>query len=167
MTEITPEARIPQRRRRKIPMLLLVAFALGGGALYWYFTFQNERLGPVYAQLGIEPLPVLVSWQPSVQTELDRLRREPCYRDAVVKLANDLLDAGYPREAGAGLSSFASRCGVPAKSCRLPTRHFSESGISRAPWRWQNNSWTLRRRAGRFDIGALMRTIRSAILRTR
>jgi aspartyl protease family protein len=83
---------------------------LGGGAL-WHVTSQNERLGPVYSQLGIEPLPITVAWQPNVQARLEQLVREPCYRDAVVKLANELLAADYPREAATSLLTFADRCG--------------------------------------------------------
>jgi clan AA aspartic protease (TIGR02281 family) len=113
MNDIIQQASFPRRRRSRLPLylFLLVVLGLGGGAAYWYLDLQNGRFGQVYTQLGIEPLPILVEWRPSVQTELDRLRREPCYRDAVVKLANDLLDAGYPREAATGLMSFAKRCG--------------------------------------------------------
>lgn len=110
MIEVSPQDRIPRRRNRTFPVALLVILMLGGGA-FWYFSSQNERLSLVYGQLGIEPLPITVAWQPNVQTRLDQLRREPCYRDAVVKLANELVAADYPREAAISLRTFVARCG--------------------------------------------------------
>jgi predicted aspartyl protease len=112
MSQSTSEAPVRGRRGRAILLLLLLGFGLAGG-LYGFYRFQNERFGSVYTQLGIETLPLWLSWQPSTQTDLDQLRREPCYRDAVVKLGNELIDAGYPREAATSLRSFATRCGNP------------------------------------------------------
>jgi clan AA aspartic protease (TIGR02281 family) len=110
MIEVNPEERIPHHRNRGFPISLVIVLALGAGA-YWYYTLQTERFTSVYTQLGIQPLPVTVAWQPNIQTRLDQLKREQCYQDAVVNLANDLLDAGYPREAAISLQTFANRCG--------------------------------------------------------
>ncbi len=112
--KIDPEARIPYSEERRFPvtvLLVMVLVALGGGFIYWNFSWQRSEFGAVYAQLGIRPLPRAVEHQTKVQVRLDQLGREKCYRDAVVGLAEALLEAGYPREAAISVRSFARRCG--------------------------------------------------------
>jgi aspartyl protease family protein len=128
MIEVSPQDRIPRRRNRTFPIVLVVVALMLGGGAFWYVTSQNERLSPVYSQLGIEPLPITVAWQPNVQARLDQLMREPCYRDAVVKLANELLAADYPREAATGLRTFADRCGGAPEVLPLAYEAFNRVG---------------------------------------
>jgi tetratricopeptide (TPR) repeat protein len=66
----------------------------------------------VYQQLGISDMPLALEAQPGVQTSLDQLSHEPCYRNAIVDLADALLDGGYPRDADTSLTNFAQRCGA-------------------------------------------------------
>ncbi len=61
---------------------LVVVAVFGGGFLYWYHVLQRPNYAHVYSNLGIAPLPIAVEAQPKVQTLLDQLSREPCYRAA-------------------------------------------------------------------------------------
>jgi predicted aspartyl protease len=70
----------------------------------------NDRFHSVYNQLGISPLPSAVEGRQIIQRRLEQLSREPCYRDAIAELSDELLQAGYPRESAASLLSFADRC---------------------------------------------------------
>jgi clan AA aspartic protease (TIGR02281 family) len=100
---------------------LVVLLLLGGGFLFWYYTDNKSLFGAgtksafdnVYAQLGIQPLPPGVARQPQISNRLEQLGREPCYTEAVVRLAQQLLKTGFPREAGTSLQTFARRCGNP------------------------------------------------------
>jgi aspartyl protease family protein len=65
----------------------------------------------VYRQLGISKMPLALELKPNVRVLLDQLSHEPCYRDAVVGLADALLEAGYPRDTDTSLVNFAQRCG--------------------------------------------------------
>jgi aspartyl protease family protein len=89
---------------------LIVAVLLGGG-LYWYLLSQRSNYARVYADLGIQSLPPSIEFRPQVQSRLDQLSREPCYRTAIYGLADALLEAGYPRETDTSLINFAKRCG--------------------------------------------------------
>jgi aspartyl protease family protein len=90
--------------------LLVVIAVFGGGFSYWYYVLQRPSYAHVYSNLGIAPLPIAVEAKPKVQSLLDQLSREPCYRDAMYGLADALLEAGYPRETDTSLFSFAKRC---------------------------------------------------------
>jgi tetratricopeptide (TPR) repeat protein len=112
--EIDPEIRVPYTEDRTFPITLLivtVVLALGAGCIYWYHAWQKSDFSPIYAQLGIQPLPITVELQSKIQARLEQLSREACYRDAIVALGEALLDEGYPREAAISLRSFAKRCG--------------------------------------------------------
>jgi aspartyl protease family protein len=92
-------------------LTLLVVMAVFGGGFYWYHVSQRPNYAHVYSNLGIAPLPIAVEAQPEVQSLLDQLSREPCYRAAIYGIADALLEAGYPRETDTSLVSFAKRCG--------------------------------------------------------
>jgi tetratricopeptide (TPR) repeat protein len=118
MIQIDPNDRIggPQERKSSLTWLALSGMvALGLGLLFWfYFTTKND-FGAIYSQLGIKPLPTAAfEQQPQIRNQLERLGREPCYVDAVVELGEHLLKAGFPREAGTSLRTFARRCGNAA-----------------------------------------------------
>jgi tetratricopeptide (TPR) repeat protein len=88
---------------------VVAALAVGGGA-YWYYWIKRD-FSPVYAQLGIQPLPLNVESGEAISKRLEQLSREPCYKDGAIGLADALITAGYPREADTSLLSFAKRCG--------------------------------------------------------
>src|ERR1700722_13222476 len=104
-----------RRRKNRTPrivwVVLLAALSLAGAALYGYYVLQEQKFETVYSQLGIDALPLTVALRPDVENRLDQLKREPCYQDALIRLARDLLDAGYPREAAVGSINFVKRCG--------------------------------------------------------
>jgi aspartyl protease family protein len=54
-----------------------------------------------------------VEKSPEIQSRLNQLNREPCYRDAILGLGSALLEKGYPREAANISQTFAKRCGNP------------------------------------------------------
>src|SRR5271165_668029 len=104
-------------------IVILTIFASGGGLYYWLVVWQSPSAPPaqtrnytqpssefssVYTQLGIQPLPANVERQ--IQTQLTRLSREACYRDAIADLADALRKAGYPRESATSLRTFTQRC---------------------------------------------------------
>jgi aspartyl protease family protein len=100
---------------------LVVLLLLGGGFLFWHYAgnkspvdvLTKSPFDDVYAQLGIRPLPSSVARQPQISSRLEQLGREPCYTEAAVQLAEQLLKVGFPREAGLSLQAFARRCGNP------------------------------------------------------
>lgn len=93
-----------------IAFIIAVLLAAAGGFFYWYSTLPSDRFRVVYDQLAIAPLPAAVESQQVIQTRLDQLTREPCYRDAIAGLSDALLKAGFPRESAAVLVSFVNRC---------------------------------------------------------
>jgi tetratricopeptide (TPR) repeat protein len=88
----------------------LVVMLAVGGLGYWYFWIRRD-FSPVYAQLGIAPLPLNVELGPEISKRLEQLNREPCYKDGAIGLADALMQAGYPRDADTSLLNFAKRCG--------------------------------------------------------
>ena len=116
MIKIDPSDRWPAEKPRRIPGLVVIftvaiLFILCGGAYYWYAFLQNSRYSAVYQQLGITNLPSGLNLMPVVQRSLDQLEHEPCFRDAVISLADEMLRAGYPRDTGDILANFSRRCG--------------------------------------------------------
>jgi aspartyl protease family protein len=115
MIELDPRDRISYSDPRQFPIFAIIVGAIvivGCGAFfYWQYLGQRPNYTEVYRQLGILSLPTTIQALPQVQSRLEQLRREPCYRDAVYALADALLEAGYPREADTSLLSFAKRCG--------------------------------------------------------
>jgi clan AA aspartic protease (TIGR02281 family) len=114
MIELDPRDRLPYPNRRKFPVFTMIgAIAVlgGSGFFYWQYVAQRSNHIEIYRQLGISSLPATVELLPQVQSRLDQLSREPCYRAAIYDLADALLEAGYPREADTSLLSFAKRCG--------------------------------------------------------
>jgi clan AA aspartic protease (TIGR02281 family) len=102
-----------------IGAVLLLAFA--GGFVYWRYGMADKTSSPssvpsqvehsaVYQSLGIAPLPSSIEKLPQIRGPLDRLNREPCYKDAIADLADHLIKVGYPREAATSLRSFVQRC---------------------------------------------------------
>jgi clan AA aspartic protease (TIGR02281 family) len=89
-------------------IVILVIVASCGGIFYWYYNQQKSEFIPVYAELGIQQLPANIERQ--IHTQLARLSREACYRDAIAKLADALLKAGYPRESATSIRTFVKRC---------------------------------------------------------
>jgi aspartyl protease family protein len=106
---------LPQASRRKTPLVAITIGAIAilgcGGFFYWQNVLRKSNHREIYLQLGISSLPSPVELLPQVQSRLDQLSREPCYRSAMYDLADALLEAGYPREADTSLLSFAKRCG--------------------------------------------------------
>jgi clan AA aspartic protease (TIGR02281 family) len=115
--KLDPQDRILQAEERRFPIVAVLLIALvaivGGGAAYWYLArpeTADPGLRDVYAQLGIAPLPPGVERQQRIRSRLDQLRREPCYRDAMIDLSDALVAAGYARESATSLIGFAKRC---------------------------------------------------------
>jgi hypothetical protein len=105
----------------------------GGGSHAWgrsplVCRISERAPQPGLQPTGIEPLPITVAWQPNVQARLEQLVREPCYRDAVVQLANELLAADYLREATTSLLTFADRCGGAPEELPLAYEALSRVG---------------------------------------
>jgi clan AA aspartic protease (TIGR02281 family) len=90
---------------------VLIFAAVGGGFYYWYVFLPYSNYAEVYHLLGISQMPWGLEHQIKVQSRLDQLSHEPCYRDAVMDLADSMLDAGYPRDVNTILVTFAQRCG--------------------------------------------------------
>jgi tetratricopeptide (TPR) repeat protein len=114
MIELDPRDRLPYPNPRKFPVFAMIgAIAVlgGGGFFYWQYAAQRSNYVEIYRRLGIPSLPATVELLPQVQSRLDQLSREPCYRAAIYALADALLEAGYPRETDTSLISFAKRCG--------------------------------------------------------
>src|SRR4051812_47093703 len=98
----------PYSEDRIFPIALVGAAAVVAcavGLLYWYVApqkpdveAQKRDFEAVYIQLGIQPLPPAIEAISQIKTRLEQLSREACYGDAVIGLAEALLDAGYPRE---------------------------------------------------------------------
>jgi clan AA aspartic protease (TIGR02281 family) len=117
--QVDPGDRIGGRPARQYSSIiwsgLVALLLLGGGFLFWHHASDKSGFGGVYSQLGIKPLPPGVARQPQIWSRLEQLAREPCYTEAVVQLAEQLLKAGFPREAGTSLQTFARRCGNAAE----------------------------------------------------
>jgi clan AA aspartic protease (TIGR02281 family) len=115
MIKVDPRERSSFEKPRHIPLAVIIVtviIAIGcGGFYYWYAFLQKSNYSEVYRQLGISKMPSTLELQPTVQAQLDQLSHEPCYRDAILGLADTMLDAGYPRDADTSLSNFAKRCG--------------------------------------------------------
>jgi len=114
MIELDPSDRRQLSHRSSIPisMLLLGLLAIVAGGLYFWYNFaQRSNYTDLYKQLGIPSLPLALESQPTIQRLLDQLKREPCYRDAIIGLADALLAAGYPRDADTSLLRFSDHCG--------------------------------------------------------
>jgi len=94
-----------------IIVVVAILFIVCGGAYYWFIFLQGSRYSAVYLQLGITNFPSGLTSTPVVQQSLDQLEHEPCFRDAVISLADEMLRAGYPRDAGDILVKFSRRCG--------------------------------------------------------
>jgi aspartyl protease family protein len=107
---------VPKRRTRVIVPTFLVLILVGAGFLYW---LMSAYYSGVYAKLKIPPLPLSAEVQPQLFAPLNQLRREPCFQDAVIELADALLDAGYPRESAETLLAFVKRCTVTNKPAIL------------------------------------------------
>jgi hypothetical protein len=76
-----------------IGMTVAAVFVVCACLFYWYGFLQKPSYSKVYQQLGISDMPLALEAQPAVQTSLDQLSHEPCYRNAIVDLADALLDA--------------------------------------------------------------------------
>src|SRR5262245_60126520 len=126
--QIDPEDRIGGRPTKQYSSIiwsgLVALLLLGGGFLFWHYAGDKSGFGTVYSQLGIQPLPAGIARQPQIWSRLEQLGREPCYTEAVVMLAEQLLKAGFPREAGTSLQSFARRCGNPNEVLSLAYEAF-------------------------------------------
>jgi predicted aspartyl protease len=115
MIEIDPQDRLRYQTERRRPIagkitIIFAAIAILGVSLF-YWVFVSQKFADVYTQLNIAPLPFTLELRPEVYSRLDQLKREPCYREAIIALAGSLLDSGYPRESAIGLLAFAHRCG--------------------------------------------------------
>jgi aspartyl protease family protein len=115
MIELDPRDRFSHPNPRQFPVFAMIIGAIAvlgcGGFLYWQYFAHRSNHSETYRQLGISSLPTTVEPLPLVQTRLDQLSREPCYRAAMYGLADALLEAGYPRETDTSLLTFAKRCG--------------------------------------------------------
>ena len=90
--------------------VLVIIIASVAGVLYWYQTSESGTYNDVYAKLGFAPLPRAVERSRAIQSRLDQLRREPCYKEAVNGLSDALSQGGYPRESSLSLINFVKRC---------------------------------------------------------
>jgi clan AA aspartic protease (TIGR02281 family) len=109
-----PESRLPQYEDNTLAVVLTVMAviaAIGGGFLYWYHSPKARDYTDVYVKLGIPQLPSTAQGEPKIQSRLDQLGREGCYREAIIGLSNSLIQLGYPREADTSLHNFIKRCG--------------------------------------------------------
>jgi tetratricopeptide (TPR) repeat protein len=115
MIELDPRDRLSYSNPHKSPVFAMIIGAIAvlgcGGFFYWKYVAQRPNHIEIYRQLGISSLPATLELLPQVQSQLDQLSREPCYRAAIYALADVLLEAGYPRETDTSLLSFAKRCG--------------------------------------------------------
>jgi hypothetical protein len=115
MIELDPRDRLSYPHPRRFPIFAIIIGAIAvlgsGGFIYWHYVAQRSNYIEIYRQLGISSLPATVEFLPQVQSRLDQLNREPCYRTAMYGLADALLEAGYPRETNTSLLSFEKRCG--------------------------------------------------------
>jgi len=115
MIKLDPQdLRSYKKPRRWLPLAISVVVILAvacGGLYYWYVFLPYSNYAEVYHILGISQMPWGLEHQLKVQSRLDQLSHEPCYRDAVMDLADSLLDAGYPGEANTILVTFEQRCG--------------------------------------------------------
>jgi tetratricopeptide (TPR) repeat protein len=134
--EIDPRDRALHLTKRKRPLdaaivvIVFLVFLIGGGYFYWQVSSAYSE---IYKQLNIAPLPVTVELQPRFRDILNRLGREPCYRDAVVDLSDALLDSGYPRESATSLLAFAKRCDAAADEEILARAYIAFKKISDLP----------------------------------
>ena len=94
-----------------IIVVMAILLILCGVAYYWFTFLRDSRYSAVYQQLGITNLPTGLTLMPVVQRSLDQLEHEPRFRDAVNSLADEMLQAGYPRDTGIILANFSHRCG--------------------------------------------------------
>lgn len=108
MIELDPK---PRRRLSVAIAVVVILAAICGSFYYWYVFLPYSNYAEVYHMLGISRMPLGLEHQLKVQSRLDQLSYEPCYRDAVMDLADSMLDAGYPRDANLILVNFAHRCG--------------------------------------------------------
>jgi clan AA aspartic protease (TIGR02281 family) len=115
MIELDPRDRLSHSSSRSVPVFAILIGAIAilacGGFFYWQYVAQKSNHADVYRQVGISSLPANVERLPKIQSQLDQLSHEPCYRNAMYGLADALIEAGYPREADTSLLSFAKRCG--------------------------------------------------------
>jgi len=111
MIKLDPTDRWAYKEKRSAPLgaIAIVLIIVACGGLYYWYAFL--RYSEVYHQLGISKLPSTLEFQPTIQSRLDQLSHEPCYRDAVIDLADSLMDAGYPRDADTILVNSSRRCG--------------------------------------------------------
>ena len=99
MMRMDPNDRLLRERPRNmfplavIGMTVAAVFVVCACLFYWYGFLQKPSYSKVYQQLGISDMPLALEAQPAVQTSLDQLSHEPCYRNAIVDLADALLDA--------------------------------------------------------------------------
>ena len=117
MIQLDPGDRRSFDRRRNTPLVavmitMAIVIGCGGFVYYWYAFLDTSNYSEVYRQLGISKMPSTLELQPDVRTQLDQLSHEPCYREAIIGLADAMLNAGYPRDANTSLLNFAQRCGA-------------------------------------------------------
>jgi predicted aspartyl protease len=98
----------PKRRYGAVVAIIVILIAcLAAGIFYWR---TQATYSEVYRQLNISSLPITIEFQSQIYNRIDQLRREPCYKDAVIGLSDALIEAGYPRESALSLGAFAERC---------------------------------------------------------
>jgi predicted aspartyl protease len=134
MIEIDPQDRLQNFTERKRPVgtviiIILAGMAILGAGLY-YWVFVSQKFADVYTQLNIAPLPITVELRPEFYNRLDQLKREPCYREAIIGLADSLLDSGYPRESATSLLAFAQRCGDAQNEALLERAYIGLKKVS-------------------------------------
>src|ERR1039458_2041064 len=134
MIEIDPQDRLQNFTERKRPVgtviiIILAGIAILGAGLY-YWVFVSQKFADVYTQLNLAPLPITVELRPEFYNRLDQLKREPCYREAIIGLADSLLDSGYPRESATSLLAFAQRCGDAQNEALLERAYIGLKKVS-------------------------------------
>jgi clan AA aspartic protease (TIGR02281 family) len=88
----------------------ILLLALAAGFVYWRYIPARVDYSALYETLAIAPLPSSIETLSQIQTPLDRLNREPCYKDAIRDFSEGLMKAKRPREAATSVRSFVKRC---------------------------------------------------------
>ena len=98
-----------EKSSRLLYILVTISFAAVTAILsyYWANEAADKR---IYSSIGIPPLSGVVTIGSGIQGKIDRLVREPCYKDAAFDLAKELKAKGYPRESATLIISFVNRC---------------------------------------------------------
>jgi aspartyl protease family protein len=86
-----------------------VLTVLDGGWQWWSKSPDYTRF---YEHMGLAALPRDAENKPKIKASLDKLAREPCFKDAALELSDELAETGYPRESANLMVNFGEKCGA-------------------------------------------------------